>query len=78
MGYDLRDTDKVSITIKGHGYYQTTAEMFDKAMEKYLPASVATLRDVLREASEGEEDFSDLTTVTECLFILSEYDGNNL
>lgn len=77
MGYEKRDTDVVSISIEKHGYFQTYPGYLDLAIQKYLPASVEDLRKILAERSGGENDYSDLRYVTECLFILSEYDGNN-
>lgn len=81
MGYDKRTVHIVSAIIEYHGYYQTTPENFDLAMQKYLPASIESLRALLNELNErngNEIDYSDLKTITECLFVLSEYDGNNI
>jgi hypothetical protein len=66
--------DRITIELKGHGQYQTDAERLDVLISQYLPASVAELRASIQERSP-EIDYSDLTTVTECLMVLAEYHG---
>ncbi len=69
-------TDYITINIEGHGTYQTRAGALDLLMQRYLPASIAELRAKIEEKSDGNGiDYSDLSTVTECLMILGEYDG---
>lgn len=67
--------------IPGHGTYTTRPEALDIVMARYLPASVAELKVLITERSDdqgGGIDYSDLTTVTECLMVLAEYDGYGL
>jgi hypothetical protein len=68
----------IAMRITSHGWYQTTAERFDQLVAEYLPASVGDLRAQLQGISNDEGwdiDYSDLTTVTECLFVLAELRG---
>ena len=71
----MADTDNITISIRGHGEYQTTADGLDMLMYRYLPASVSELRAKIEQRSGGEIDYSDLHTVTECLMVLAELDG---
>ncbi|MCP9209566.1 hypothetical protein [Streptomyces cucumeris] len=66
-------TDDIKIKLAGHGLFQTNGHHFDQLMAKYLPASVAELRDGIGERIDI--DYSDLETVTECLMVLAELDG---
>jgi hypothetical protein len=66
----------IAVNIEGLGYYQTTPAKFDKAIGRYLPCNLLQLKDLLRERS-GKDIYSGLETITECLIILSEFDGNN-
>ncbi len=69
-------TDYITVNITGHGTYQTRAGALDLLIGRYLPASVAELRAKIEEKSDGMDiDYSDLSTVTECLMVLAEYDG---
>jgi hypothetical protein len=61
------------ITLEGeHGQYRARVESLDLVIARYLPASVAGLREIIRERT-GEE--RTLTTIMEGLMILAELDG---
>ncbi|MFD7257188.1 hypothetical protein [Streptomyces sp. NPDC059874] len=70
----MAESDRITIEQTAHGQFQTTAHHFDGLMARYLPASVADLRAVIAEMSP-EIDWSDVSTVTECLMILAELHG---
>ncbi|MET9861982.1 hypothetical protein ABZY93_22205 [Streptomyces smyrnaeus] len=57
--------DRITIEIKGHGQYQTTAHDLDQVIAHYLPASVKELRAKIRERTgEGcEGHYDDDTTL---------------
>ncbi|MEU9605441.1 hypothetical protein [Streptomyces sp. NPDC048057] len=67
------------MNVTTHGQFQTSAEGFDRLIAQYLPASVESLRAQLQKFSDEEHgagiDYSDLTTVTECLLVLAELRG---
>jgi hypothetical protein len=69
----------VRMYVTNHGQYQTSADRFDQLIAEYLPASVESLRAQLQKFSDeefgGGIDYSDLTSVTECLMILGELRG---
>lgn len=69
----------VRMYVTSHGQYQTSAENFDKLIAEHLPASIESLRAELNRLANEEHglgiDYSDLTTVTECLMILGELRG---
>ncbi|MGW5130862.1 hypothetical protein [Streptomyces sp. NPDC004135] len=75
----MAQTDKVKLQIKGHGYYETDAHHFDELIAELLPTSVEELRAKLQRYSDeqhgGGIDYSDLETVTECLFVFGELYG---
>jgi hypothetical protein len=63
------------ITLEGeHGQYQTRVGALDLMIMRYLPASVNDLQEILRERS-GDPHYT-ISTVTEGLLILAEYDGH--
>jgi len=62
------------ITLEGeHGQYRARVESLDLVIARYLPASVAGLREIIRERT-GEPERT-LTTIMEGLMILAELDG---
>ncbi|WP_031513670.1 hypothetical protein [Streptomyces sp. NRRL F-5123] len=69
----------VRLRVTTHGSFQTSPESFDRLMAEYLPASPAELRAKLQRFSDEQHgssiDYSDLTTVTECLMVLAELRG---
>ncbi|MFJ3775243.1 hypothetical protein ACIPX0_26465 [Streptomyces sp. NPDC090075] len=68
----------VEARITTHGWFQTSVERFDQLITEYLPATVEGLRAQLQQiaADDGSDiDYSDLTTVTECLLVLAELRG---
>ncbi|WP_274916841.1 hypothetical protein [Streptomyces sp. WZ-12] len=46
--------DAITLEIKGRGQYQTTAHHLSELVAEYLPASIESLRKVLREFSGDE------------------------
>lgn len=63
------------ITLEGdHGRYQTRVAELDLMIQRYLPASVEDLRNLIQER-QGGPGYS-LSTVTEGLMILAELDGH--
>jgi hypothetical protein len=72
-------TGHITMRVTTHGWFQTSAESFDRLMAEYLPASPAELRDKLQRYADENFgagiDYSDLTTVTECLMVLAELRG---
>jgi hypothetical protein len=72
----------IAATIPKHGLYRLTSGRLDLAIRRYLPASSNELLNlVMRRAPEmgmDPEGFNDLRTVSECLFILAEWDGHGL
>lgn len=68
-----RPSDRITLRSTVHGSFQVSAESLDRLMDRYLPASPAQLRKIIAERSEV--DYSDLTTITECLMVLGELDG---
>lgn len=69
----------IAMRVTTHGCYQTSAESFDLLIAEYLPALPAELRAKLQRYADEEFgagiDYSDLTTVTECLMVLAELRG---
>ena len=69
----------VSIYIAAHGAYETSAASFDALMTEYAGTPLPRLRADIQKLSDeqhgGGIDYSDLRTVTECLFILAELSG---
>lgn len=87
----VRDTGPVTVSLQfpvpGHGAYKVRVEALDVVMARYLPglvmdgSLVRELKERINERSDaqgGGIDYSDLTTVTECLLVLAEYDGYGL
>ncbi|AFU62049.1 hypothetical protein phiHau3_71 [Streptomyces phage phiHau3] len=76
-------TGHVRLQIAAHGQYQTSVDSFDLLLSEFisgaLPQSVDALRAELQRVSDEEFghglDFSDLSTVTECLLIFAELRG---
>lgn len=70
----------VALYIPAHGSYETTPEALDELMAEHLPDSVAGLRRKIQKHSDEEMgqdiDYSDLKSITECLFILAELHGH--
>jgi hypothetical protein len=63
------------ITLEGeHGQYQTRVGALDLMIQRYLPASVNDLQEIIREES-GDPTYK-IHTVTEGLMILAEYRGH--
>lgn len=54
----------------GHGSFRVTTAMIDWAMDKYLPASIDSLRAIISEYTGF--DYSDLRTLTDCLAVLAD------
>ncbi|WJN62614.1 hypothetical protein [Streptomyces phage phiScoe1] len=75
----MQSPGHVRMYVTTHGQYQTSAERFDQLIAEYLPASVESLRAEVDRLGNEEHglgiDYSDLTTVTECLLILGELRG---
>ncbi|QJD50722.1 hypothetical protein SEA_ISSMI_76 [Streptomyces phage Issmi] len=72
----------IAMRITHHGWYQTSAEHFDQLLAEFiagtLPQSMEGLRAELQRISKDDGwdiDYSDLTTVTECLMIFAELRG---
>ncbi len=83
--YGRYTPDPVTVCLRypvpGHGAYTVRPEALDVMLARYLPASVAQLKERITERSDdqgGGIDYSDLTTITECLIVLAEYDGYGL
>lgn len=56
----MSTTDKIAITIEGHGAYQTSAEALDLMIRRYLPNSVEGLRaTIAKESGESCEGHAD-------------------
>jgi hypothetical protein len=69
-------SDDVKVQITNHGAYQTSVESFERMIVRYLPDSVAGLREKIAERGlYPPHHYDDLHTVTECLMILAEFDG---
>jgi hypothetical protein len=67
---------RITLRSSEHGQFQVSAESLDRLMDRYLPASPRQLRKLIEERADGSGiDYSDLTTITECLMVLGEYDG---
>lgn len=70
----------VALYIPVHGSYETTPQVLDMLMAEHLPDSVAGLRRKIQKFSDEEHgggiDYSDLRSITECLFILAELHGH--
>lgn len=69
----------VSLYIAAHGAYETSVRDFDTLMTEYSATPLPKLKQQLQRYSDeqhgGGIDYSDLTTVTECLFIWAELLG---
>jgi hypothetical protein len=64
------------LTLEGeHGTYKTRAGELDLMIMHYLPASVADLRDLIRER-QGDPEYR-VSSVSEALMILAELDGHS-
>jgi hypothetical protein len=72
---DVAAADK--ITMDGeHGKYVTRVGALDLMILRYLPASLESLRELIRER-QGDPGYS-VATVTEALMILATLDGHGL
>lgn len=69
----------VSLYIAAHGAYETSIEALDGLMAEHAAKSLPKLRKEIQTFSDEEHgggiDYSDLRTITECLFILAELHG---
>jgi len=69
----------LSLYIQAHGQYETDTASFDALMTAYGSWSLARLRVALQklatEVHGMDTDYSDLRSVTECLFIMAELSG---
>jgi hypothetical protein len=68
----------IAMRVASHGQFQVSAQSMDHLIETFLPARVEELRSHLQRFSDdmGQGiDYSDLTTVTECLMVLGELNG---
>lgn len=73
-------TDIISITIKGHGEFYTTADQMDRTLAHYLPASPYGLRhkiDGHPNNINSPGHYDDLITVSEYLMVLAYLDGRS-
>jgi hypothetical protein len=71
-------TGHIAMRVASHGFYQMSAESMDRLMEMMLPSRMTELRDHLQKMGDDMGmgiDYSDLSTVTECLMILGELNG---
>ncbi|MFE1842058.1 hypothetical protein [Streptomyces sp. NPDC059515] len=76
-------TGHIRLQIAAHGQYQTSVDSFDLLLAEFisgtLPQSLDGLRAELQRLSDEEFgfdiDFSDLSTVTECLLVFAELRG---
>jgi hypothetical protein len=65
------------ITLEGeHGKYRTRVGALDLMIQRYLPASVNDLQDIIRE-EQGDPEWK-ISTVAEGLMILAELRGHGL
>lgn len=63
---------KHSVTFtSAHGDYSVRPAQLDWAIEKYLPASPASLRATLADQSSGDIDWSDVVDVSSLLIVLA-------
>ena len=69
----------VRAEIPGRGQYQTDTASFDALLAEYGSWDVKRLKAKLQKRSDeqhgGGIDYSDLRSVTECLFIMAELSG---
>lgn len=69
----------VALCIPRHGQFETDVTSFDGLIAEYGSWSLESLRAKIQKVSVEEFgsdiDYSDLRTVTECLFILVELTG---
>jgi hypothetical protein len=74
-----QDPGHVALYISKHGQYRTDLASFDALMAEYADTPLPKLRADIQKLSDehhgGNIDYSDLRTVTECLFILAELSG---
>lgn len=71
-------TDRVSVTLTGHGRVSVTTGAMDRTIARYLPASPFGLRqkiDTHEKNGYKPGHYDDLLTVTEYLMVLAELDG---
>lgn len=76
----MASNDNIGSHLDGHGTYQTSVAGFDALLTQHVVGPVGAelldaLRATLAEVSDGQVDFSDLTTITEHLLVLAEYSG---
>jgi hypothetical protein len=69
----------VSLRITDHGAYQTDIASFDALWAEYGHLKLDELRAQIQKFSDeqhgGGIDYSDLRTLTECMFIMAELSG---
>lgn len=69
----------LALYIAAHGQYETDTASFDALLAEYGTWSLPRLRAALQKLSDeqhgGGIDYSDLRSVTECLFIMAELSG---
>lgn len=69
----------VALYIAAHGQYQTDTASFDALLTEYGHLPVDKLRATVQKLGDeqhgGGIDYSDLRSVTECLFIMAELSG---
>lgn len=74
-----RKTGHVSLQIAAHGAYETDIASFDGLLAEYGTWSLEKFRSEIQCLSDEEHgggiDYSDLRSVTECLFIMAELSG---
>ena len=68
-----------SLYIAAHGAYETSTASFDQLLADYGHLNVVKFKALVQKLSDEEHgggiDYSDLTSVTECLFIMAELTG---
>ncbi len=63
--------DKVKVEVtNGHGYFSATPAQLDRAIARYLPASIGELREQVEEICGF--DASDIDSASELLMVLAD------
>lgn len=69
----------VALYIPAHGQYETDTASFDALLTEYGTWTLPRLREAVQKLATEEHgmdiDYSDLRTVTECLFVMAELSG---
>jgi hypothetical protein len=69
----------LALYIPAHGQYETDTASFDTLLAEYGTWSLPLLRGAIQKLATEEHgmniDYSDLRTVTECLFVMAELSG---